>query len=245
MSIFVYVRFCSPFVEKGMSTLLPIAFSKFWTGNRFFDDFIVELRICVPVPVPEFLRSFLVLPEVLPHKGVLGCKHLFWCNNGPALHTTNVELKRNIFPSIHDSVDGLQHFQRHCCLNIRIIIYIIYVSFHNFCLHHWNKGKGKQIEKIISLREGCSWFIAVWVPPLLPPFETSTENVRRVGQDYLPRPCFCAFGAFGTWIEMVTGLGMILGATWQMGPHRQNATLYPLLFESGRVVNKVSSVSLF
>ena len=120
----------------------------------------------------------------------------------------------------------------------------IYVSFPYFCLHHWNKGKGEQFEKIISLREGCSWLIAVWLPPLLPPFETSTESVRRVGQDYLPRPCFCAFGAFGTWIEMVAGLGMILGATWQMGPHRQNATLYPLLFESGRVVNKVSSVSL-
>ncbi|CAE7760349.1 unnamed protein product [Symbiodinium sp. CCMP2456] len=31
-------------------------------------------------------------------------------------------------------------------------------------------------------------------------------------EEYLPRPAVCAFGAAGTWIEMLAGLGMILGA---------------------------------
>eukprot|EP00434_Breviolum_minutum_P024666 symbB.v1.2.021783.t2/scaffold1902.1/size96554/5 len=72
-------------------------------------------------------------------------------------------------------------------------------------------------------------------------------------KEYLPRPCFCAFGAFGTWIEMVAGLGMILGALpgfgeifillaaamhvfiffFGMGPFRWNVmTCYMLLVSS-------------
>lgn len=115
-------------------------------------------------------------------------KHLFWCNIGPALHTTN-ETQMEDIP-----------------------------------FTTWWSGEN----------------VAFFVSLLYTPFETSKVNVRRVGQDYLPRPCFCAFGAFGTWIEMVAGLGMILGATWQMmqmGPDRQNPT-------SGRFTNKVLSASL-
>lgn len=35
-------------------------------------------------------------------------------------------------------------------------------------------------------------------------------------EDYLPRPAFRAFGALGTWIEMLAGIGMIMGEPWQM-----------------------------
>lgn len=165
-----------PFLfKKQVPTFFSFAVSKSCSSNHSFEDFIVELRICLPVPVPEFLRSFLVLPEVLPNKGTLGCKHLFWCNIGPALHTTNET----------------------------------------------------QMEDIPFTTRWSGEVAAFFVSLLYTPFETSTVNVR-VGQDYLPRPCFCAFGAFGTWIEMVAGLGMILGATWQMmqmGPDMQNPTL--------------------
>ncbi|CAE7025353.1 unnamed protein product [Symbiodinium natans] len=83
-------------------------------------------------------------------------------------------------------------------------------------------------------------------------FSAISWYLRRLylSEDYLPRRAFCAFGAAGTWIEMLAGLGMVLGALpgsaegfvllalamhvfiffFGMGPYRWNVmTMYMLV----------------
>lgn len=57
-----------------------------------------------------------------------------------------------------------------------------------------------------------SWFDT----KVLQQFDNNCIKVSLCFQDYLPRPAFRAFGALGTWIEMLAGIGMIMGDSWQM-----------------------------
>ena len=163
---------CSFFLNFLFPTQVPTFFSfavaKSCDSNHSFEDFIVELRICLPVPVPEFLRSFLVLPEVLPNKGTLGCKHLCFDATSDQLCTRPMKLKWKISPSLHDGVEKLQHFLCHCCIlhlrpaqwmydELARIIYRNLASVHLVLLAHGSKWWQVWVWSWGLLGRWCRW----------------------------------------------------------------------------------------